>query len=102
MRLIDADALLSDLSWYGSTPECYSEPTLDQIRNNIKRAPTIEERKEAYWKYDPDTGAWECTACNALWIFTADGPKENDANFCPVCGAQILDQIDEKGRPWKQ
>lgn len=96
MRLIDADALLSDLSWYGSTPECYpSNSTLDQIRNNIKRAPTIEKRKEGCWKYDHGTGAWECTECGELWFFEADGPLENNARYCPMCGAKMRGETVE-------
>jgi hypothetical protein len=29
--------------------------------------------------------AWQ-TECENMFVFTADGPKENDFNYCPYCG----------------
>ncbi len=33
--------------------------------------------------------AWKCDNCNDVWVFLENGPKENNYNYCPNCGAEI-------------
>ena len=40
------------------------------------------------WKYNDTEYYWE-SSCDHLHIFMADGPKENDYDFCPYCGKKI-------------
>lgn len=32
---------------------------------------------------------WHCSECDAVWTFNDGGPAENNANFCPECGADL-------------
>ena len=56
----------------------------------IKNAPTVDavEVVHARWVQE-DEDEWRCTRCGAFWIFIDGGPEENDAKFCPVCGAKM-------------
>jgi hypothetical protein len=42
------------------------------------------------WKLDddPDYSVWE-TQCENMFMFEADGPKENGFVWCPYCGDGI-------------
>ena len=40
------------------------------------------------WKYKDTEYYWE-SSCEHLHIFMADGPKENEYDFCPYCGKKI-------------
>ena len=51
------------------------------------------ERKKGEWIYKPDIyldeQTWECSECGEPWIFIDGTPSENNANFCPNCGADL-------------
>ena len=36
-----------------------------------------------------DEDAWTCTACGNIVLFLDGGPNENNAKYCPVCGAKM-------------
>ena len=40
--------------------------------------------------------------CGAVWEFIADGPLENNCNFCPECGGKLViaecSQQEESGK----
>ena len=40
------------------------------------------------WGYD-DSGEYWKTGCEELFTFLADGPLENNFEFCPYCGKPI-------------
>lgn len=42
----------------------------------------------ARWR-QVDEDAWTCTACGNIWTFLDGGPNENNAKYCPVCGAKM-------------
>ena len=44
-------------------------------------------KSKCRWKEDED-GVWE-TACNEMFVFEADGPKENGFLFCPYCSGDL-------------
>lgn len=46
-----------------------------------------ERLTECHWFQDED-GPWE-GSCGACWNLEADGPIENEMNFCPKCGKPI-------------
>lgn len=41
-----------------------------------------------------DEDAWTCTACGNIWTFLDGGPNENNAKYCPVCGAKMNGEED--------
>lgn len=49
---------------------------------------------ECIWKEhedEPMQGCWE-TSCGEDFCLIADGPKENQYNFCPKCGGKIKEE----------
>jgi len=43
---------------------------------------------------DFESNAWECSNCKLLWQLTVGTPKENNMNYCPQCGAKIIEEIE--------
>ena len=41
------------------------------------------------WIYNDHRNSWECQNCWLNWVFTNDGPKENEVEYCPKCGRKI-------------
>ena len=64
-----------------------TEQTNRQIIENC--APVVHGR----WRQD-DEDAWTCTACGNMWTFLDGGPNENNANYCPMCGAKMNGEGD--------
>ena len=42
---------------------------------------------------DQEHNVFRCDKCSELWRFEADGPDENNWEFCPHCGRRI-DHVD--------
>lgn len=59
-----------------------TEKTNRQIIENY--VPVVHGR----WQ-QVDEDAWTCTACGNIWTFLDGGPNENNAKYCPVCGAKM-------------
>ena len=60
----------------------------------IEDLPSVQpERKKGEWIHKPDIyldeQTWECSECGEPWIFIEGTPSENNANFCPNCGADM-------------
>lgn len=91
MRLIDADAI-PEVSWDPSEERAF--------REIIEGMPTIDAEpvRRGKWKVTPYTDyddTYECSACGQWWMFVEGTPKENDANYCPNCGAKMEeDDVD--------
>ena len=104
MRLIDADALIAQM-------EADAEQMEDQIAimftyaaiNDVKHAPTIEERKTGKWIYEErkrlidetDDGAvysvekwWKCSECGVPKGYIGHKPTDR---FCYDCGASMME-----------
>ena len=99
MRLIDAAALIKTLKRTQSflKPETYEKIIKGIVINAIEKAPTINQESlipHGRWeKIDDCCGDyhWRCLLCGIEWVFEADGPAENGANYCPNCGAKMED-----------
>ncbi len=92
MRPIDADALIEalGLDQYNNGEGMTS--TEEWIAEAIMTAPTIEAEpvRRGKWLITPYTDyddTYECSVCGHGWVFVEGTPKENDANYCPNCGA---------------
>ena len=74
----------------------------DISRKNVvgKALPSAQpERKKGEWIHKPDIyldeQTWECSECGEPWIFIEGTPSENNANFCPNCGADMRGELNE-------
>jgi hypothetical protein len=54
----------------------------------------LREEGECTWK-DDDDGVWE-TSCGGAFVFTTDGPTENNMRFCPYCGKRLETAEEEE------
>lgn len=43
-----------------------------------------------YEQIDDDQNIWKCDKCKNEWCFIEVGVIENDTDYCPKCGLQIL------------
>lgn len=60
------------------------------VEDVVIAAPTIDAVPVVHGRWvQEDEDAWRCTCCGAFWTFIDGGPEENDARFCPVCGAKM-------------
>lgn len=61
--------------------------------NDIMRFPPAQpEPQEGHWipHESPDGGKqYECSRCGVLWEFNDGTPEDNEAYFCPKCGARM-------------
>ena len=56
------------------------------------------EPHEGHWilRESPDGGEqYECSECGVLWEFNDGTPEDNEAYFCPNCGAKMDEAEDE-------
>lgn len=90
MRLIDADALLTDRRkrmYYHLPNGDTAIPIID-----IEHAPTIEERKTGEWidaVINHDSGELPIQVCNQCNTFFPLAYTGGGHNFCPNCGADM-------------
>lgn len=62
----------------------------------VKMAPSVEAEPVRHGRWvQVDEDTWECSACGVWWTFIADGPEENGALRCPVCGAKMDGGADD-------
>lgn len=104
MRLIDADVLLKEwrLECGGSCfirkgKYCMHYDRTKGVCTLIIKAPTIEPTKHGRWLETPycaydDT--YKCSVCGKEWEFIKGTPQDNEANYCPKCGAR-MDEVEE-------
>lgn len=80
-----------DVLWI--TKETGAWETQSRVRElpAVDAAPVVHGR----WRQD-DEDAWTCTACENVWTFLDGGPNENNANYCPMCGAKMDGEGDVK------
>ena len=89
-------------------PPVQPEPTDEQVKEYCKRrclhvvtADFFESTKPqrlGYWikHIDPFNGEqYECSECGVLWEFADGTPEDNEAYFCPKCGARMKGEPNE-------
>ena len=61
-----------------------------ETQNRVRELPAVDAAPVVHgrWRQD-DEDAWTCTACGNVWTFLDGGPNENNAKYCPVCGAKM-------------
>ena len=65
-----------------------SEQTQEAVTMAVK-ALSQPERKRGHWIPWDEDDCYECSVCGVLWVFNDGTPEENEANFCPKCGADL-------------
>lgn len=107
MRLIDADALINEImTEWGCDPKFFEKDedatvalaAFSDVRTleRIAKAPTADAEpvKHGKWEranlsvYEEDD-SYICSVCGNIWMFIDGTPKENNANYCPNCGAKM-------------
>ena len=65
------------------------------VIDTIRELPSAQpEPKEGHWilRESPDGGEqYECSECGVLWEFNDGTPEDNEAYFCPNCGAKMVE-----------
>lgn len=79
-----------DAAWDAFTS--HDDPDLGRvIEENLERLPPADVAPvvHAQWE-ETDWGTWGCTNCGCEWQFLEGlSPEENDAKYCPQCGARM-------------
>ena len=68
-----------------------------ETQNRVRELPAVDAAPVVHgrWRQD-DEDAWTCTACGNMWTFLDGGPNENNAKYCPMCGAKMDVEGDVK------
>ena len=95
MRLIDADALITELNGIRYPGAPYVDAGIRIAIGKVCDAPTIEERKTGKWidgKLDWHGIAMEryCSECGQLLT----SAKTVHMNYCPYCGADMRGETE--------
>jgi rubrerythrin len=58
----------------------------------VREAILSEQKETCEWtQSNEDNNVWECSKCDAVWIFMEGSPKDNEMDYCPRCG-RIINQ----------
>ena len=97
MRLIDKDALLSDIERTIGESGCVNHES--DIMDCVRYAPEIEALPVVRGEWMPtDMGggetdeAYVCSVCGEPWTLIDGTPRENNMHYCPNCGAKMEDK----------
>ena len=92
MRLIDADALIDELTAASENWRMGASIAKTMIRY-VKRVPTIDAAPVVHgrWEYNgiPESVLSKCSVCGCLYGSSA-------FNYCPNCGAKMDLEVDDK------
>lgn len=47
-----------------------------------------------YKQTEIDYNSWECSKCKCDWCMEEGTPQDNNLNYCPECGARIVNFIE--------
>lgn len=54
----------------------------------------LEKKECKYIRQDNDWIVYQCSNCKMDWVFEEDEPKDSEFNYCPKCGAKIVETIE--------
>lgn len=54
----------------------------------------LEEKECKYIRQNDDWIVYQCSNCKMDWVFEDDEPKDSEFNYCPKCGARIIESIE--------
>ena len=86
MRLIDADLLRGQITWFE-----VSYISKREMVKIIDEVPTAEERPHGIWKYKDHV--YVCSNCNSDALELEEYPYTSA--YCPFCGAEM--EIEDDG-----
>lgn len=49
-----------------------------------------------FWADDPDSNTYACSICKEPYMLIEGTPEDNKYNFCPNCGAKMIDRHGEE------
>lgn len=78
------DFLVEAVGFNRCTNEDFDEGLLGRIADLIDR-PTCKNSEDLY-----DGSFFECSECGERWELTCGSPADNNLNFCPRCGAEVV------------
>lgn len=78
------DFLVEAVGFNRYTNEDFDEGLLGRFADLIDR-PTCKNIADPY-----DGSFFECSECGERWELTCGGPVDNNLNFCPRCGAEVV------------
>lgn len=112
MRLIDADALIDDLTEryckecnkrkgysgkfiyeIGGTPCRACE--VDDVEAELEEAPTVDVPERNVGKWIEEVGMLMCSECGDAWG-TEQFDEVMSFNYCPNCGADMRKEIEDE------
>ena len=93
MRLIDADALITELNGIRYPGAPYVDAGIRIAIGKVCDAPTIEERKTGEWILDDEY--IDCSACKReKWSRVPYESLVKRFRFCPNCGADMRGETE--------
>lgn len=99
MRLIDADAVVSEFEWLKSVANESSKSEIDEYLQRVKRTPTADAAPLVHGRWiqtDKADIVWcECSVCGDRRISTWFGKTVKSFNYCPKCGAKMDEQKED-------
>ncbi len=64
--------------------------------NEDKKLEEIKKECDFIRKNEDDYIVYGCSNCNEEWYFEDGTPKDNLYNYCPKCGAKIVELEEEE------
>ena len=81
---VDKDELLKALEY---DRQQYEKGYAD-AKEECQRPTGRWEQATGFWD---DDCLWKCSACGCEWCFIEGTPAENGTNYCPNCGAKMME-----------
>ena len=66
----------------------------DKLCRALERLKELEEKECKYIRQNDDWIVYQCSNCKMDWVFEDDEPKDSEFNYCPKCGAKIVETIE--------
>ena len=105
VRLVNANSILrsvdmSGCAYEGDEYQAY-KAGVEYVRGMIEDAKTFGSdilRPKAHWvnedSFYKDSIVWKCSACKAKFVLHSGTPENNNYQYCPGCGARMVNADD--------